>query len=242
MVIFQYVVIALICYALGSVNMAIILSKVLKKGDIREQGSKNAGSTNALRVLGKWPALVVIIWDILKGVLAVLIAHAIAEYGREANPAEFNNVWCYGTMLAAICVVLGHNYPVYFGFKGGKGVATSLGVILAIEWKIGLACLALGVAGIAITQMVSVGSLLAALLYPILVFVMGGTFDLKFSSSTLIRYTYIGFSILLALSVFIRHRANIKRIHEGTENRISFKKKEDTASENAEKEKEEEKQ
>ncbi len=227
MMIFQLLVIAFVSYALGSINLSIILSRLIKKQDIRELGSKNAGTTNTLRVLGKWPALLVLIWDILKGVIAVLIAHAVANAGKEANPQEFVNVWCYGTMIASIAVILGHNFPVYFGFRGGKGVATSLGVILAIEWKIGLACLALGVAGIAFTQMVSVGSLLAAVLYPILVFVMGGSFDTNFSSSSFIKYLYVGFAILLSLSVIIRHKANIKRIYEGKENKISFKKKVD---------------
>lgn len=210
----------------GSVNLSIIISKLMGKGDIREQGSKNAGTTNTLRVLGVGPAIAVLIWDVLKGVIAVWLARLVAMLGQEANPTQFNEVWTYGIMLASIGAVLGHNYPVYFGFRGGKGVATSLGIILAIEWKIGLACLVLGVAGIAITKMVSIGSLLAALLYPILVFIMGGTFDTHFSSSPLIHSIYIGFSIVMMLSVYIRHRANIKRIYEGTENKLSFKKKE----------------
>lgn len=230
MIIFQLLVIAFISYALGSVNLSIILSKALKKQDIRELGSKNAGTTNTLRVLGKGPALAVLIWDILKGVLAVFVARAIANAGKGAYPEDFVNVWCYGTMIASIAVILGHNFPVYFGFRGGKGVATSLGVILAIEWKIGIACLALGVTGIIFTHMVSVGSLSAAILYPILVFIMGGSFDTNFATFP-IKYFYRAFAIILAVSVFIRHKANIKRIYEGTENKISFKKKEENEAE-----------
>ncbi len=226
MIIFQLLVIAFVSYALGSVNLSIILSKALKKQDIRELGSKNAGTTNTLRVLGKGPALLVLIWDVLKGVIAVLIARAIANAGKGVYPEDFVNVWCYGTMIASIAVILGHNFPVYFGFKGGKGVATSLGVILAIEWKIGISCLVLGVSMIAFTQMVSVGSLLAAVLYPILVFIMGGTFDTNFSVAP-IKYVYRAFAILLAASVIIRHKENIKRILNGTENKLSFKKKVD---------------
>ena len=109
-------------------------------------------------------------------------------------------------MLSSLAVILGHNYPIFFGFKGGKGVATSLGVILAIEWRIGLICLAAGVVGIAIFQFVSVGSLIAAIEYPILICIIGGQFDPVFRSNFKIRAIYIVFSFVLAHIFFVSHK------------------------------------
>ena len=224
----EILLVALIAYLIGSVNLSIILSKLMNKGDIREQGSKNAGTTNTLRVLGKGPALLVFIWDILKGVIAIFIARVCANAigaNLEGQPADLHNyIYTIGIMLSSLAVVLGHNYPAFFGFKGGKGVATSLGVILAIEWRIGLICLAAGVVGIAIFQFVSVGSLIAAIEYPILICIIGGQFDTAFLSNFKIRALYILFSFVLALMVIFRHRTNIERIKNGTENKLKFRK------------------
>ena len=231
---FEIGLVALISYLLGSINLSIILSKLMNKGDIRDYGSKNAGTTNALRVLGKGPALLVIIWDILKGVIAV----NIARFGASLISTDFLNVetqdptthmipiyvYCFGIMIASFAVILGHNYPIFFGFRGGKGVATSIGVILAIEPRIGLICLVAGIVGICIFQFVSVGSLIGAIEYPILVCIIGGQFDTAFNTNTMIRAIYILFSFVLAIMVLFRHRANIKRIKEGNENKLRFRK------------------
>ena len=223
------VLVSIVSYLIGSINLSIILSKLLGKGDIRDYGSKNAGTTNTLRVLGKGPALVVFIWDVLKGVIAVWLVRAVVGWlgipGAEENaPFDYNLVYSLGIMIASIAVILGHNYPAFFGFKGGKGVATSLGVLLAIELRIGLICLAAGIVGIAIFQFVSVGSLIAAIEYPILICIIGGHFDRVLDSSIQIRVTYIIFSFILSLMVIYRHRANIERIKNGTENKLRFKK------------------
>lgn len=214
----------IISYLLGSINLSIIISNLIGKGDIREYGSKNAGTTNTLRVLGKGPALLVFIWDILKGVLAVFFARWITSKILGSNTDLFNYTYIASIMISSLCVILGHNYPAFFGFKGGKGVATSLGVILAIEWRIGLVCLAVGLVGIGIFQMVSVGSLIAAIEYPILVIVMGGHFDELFNVNKKIRLIYIVFSFVLSLMVLFRHKANIERIRNGTESKLKFKK------------------
>ncbi len=222
------ILVSIVAYLLGSINLSIILSKLLGKGDIRDYGSKNAGTTNTLRVLGKGPALLVFIWDILKGALAVGLARGVV--GMLGNPAggdtifDYNIVYAYGIMLASIAVILGHNYPAFFGFKGGKGVATSLGVLLAVEWKIGLICLVVGVIGIAMFKFVSVGSLIAAIEYPVLVCITGGDQDPILKSTLIIKGSYIAFSFILALMVYFRHRANIERIKNGTENKLRFRK------------------
>ena len=223
----EIILVALVAYLIGSINLSIILSKLMNKGDIREQGSKNAGTTNTLRVLGKGPALLVFIWDILKGVIAVYVARVCAQAisaNLDATTNLYDYIYSFGIMLSSIAVILGHNYPAFFGFKGGKGVATSLGVILAIEWRIGLICLAAGVVGIALFQFVSVGSLIAAIEYPILVCIIGGQFDPIFRSNFKIRAIYILFSFVLAIMVVFKHRTNIERIKNGTENKLKFRK------------------
>ena len=232
MLVIELLLVLVLAYLLGSINMSIILSKAMGKGDIREQGSKNAGTTNALRVLGKGPALMVLVWDVLKGVIAIFIARGLAYLCFPADattlvyPEEFKLAYTYGIMLATFGVVLGHNFPIYFGFKGGKGVATSLGCILAIEPQIGLVCLAAGVSMILLFNMVSIGSIIAAIIYPICIIFMGGSFDKTFASDSKIRLVYIIFAFIMALSVIFRHKANIVRIRNGSENKL-FKSKEE---------------
>ena len=116
-------------------------------------------------------------------------------------------------MASGIGVILGHNWPIYYGFKGGKGVATSLGVILVIEWRIGLICLVFALTLILLSRMVSLGYISAAILYPVLVFILPGA---AFNS----KWLYLAFAVVLALFVLFRHKANIKRLLNGTENKL----------------------
>ncbi len=210
--VWQVLVIAIVAYLIGSINPSIILSKLLGKGDIRTQGSGNAGTTNTLRVLGKGPAVLVLLIDVLKAVIAVLLGKWIITWGNTAEAVKIYND--YALMASGIGVILGHNWPIYFGFKGGKGVATSLGVILVIEWRIGLICLVFALTLMLLSRMVSLGSISAAILYPVLVFILPpGT---AFNS----RWLYLAFAIVLALFVLFRHRSNIKRLLSGTENKL----------------------
>lgn len=209
--IWQVLVIAILAYLIGSVNPSIILSKLLGKGDIRTQGSGNAGTTNTLRVLGKGPAALVLIIDVLKAVLAVFLGKWIITWGNTPEVVKICND--YALMASGLGVILGHNWPIYYGFKGGKGVATSLGVLLVIEWRIGLICLVFALILILASRMVSLGSISAAILYPILVFILPGT---AFNN----RWLYLAFATVLALFVLFRHRANIKRLLAGNENKL----------------------
>lgn len=211
--IWQLGIIAIVAYLLGSVNLSIILSKLMGKGDIREHGSGNAGTTNTLRTLGKLPAVAVLLWDILKGVIAVLLGKWIITIGNgEVKPDILATYRDYAMVLSSIFAVLGHNFPLYFGFRGGKGVATSLGVIIAMEWPIAVACFVFAVVMILTTRMVSVGSILVAILYPILTFFLGDEFHNP--------WIYLALALVMAASVLIRHRSNIKRILNGTENKL----------------------
>ena len=156
-----YIIVAVIAYLLGSISFSVIISKKIAGFDVREKGSGNAGSTNVLRTVGKKAAVLTLICDVLKGVVAVLIATLVGKIWKELDGALL-------VQLAGIFVIIGHTFPIFFKFKGGKGVATSLGVLLITNWQIGLICLVFALVLMALTQMVSVGSIGAAILYPVL--------------------------------------------------------------------------
>jgi len=202
-----YIIISLIAYFIGSISFSVIFSRKFAGFDVREKGSGNAGTTNVLRTVGKKVAALTLVCDILKGVIAVLIAMLVGHIWKELDTALLK-------YLAGFMAILGHTFPIFFEFRGGKGVATSLGILLTIEPKIGLICLIFAIILIALTKMVSVGSILAAILFPILNIFIGQ--NNNFGTITI--------SILIALLVIFNHRKNIQRIKDGNENKISFKK------------------
>ena len=204
-----YILMALVAYLIGSVNFSVIISKRIAGFDVRERGSGNAGTTNMLRSVGKGPAALTLILDIAKGLVAILIAFLIGKISDEANAAVL-------VQLAGFFVVLGHTFPAFFGFKGGKGVATSLGVLLFINPLIGLICLVFALAVMAFTRMVSLGSIMAAILFPVLTLFIKDNYIAD-------GYTYVFFGIAMAVLVIFNHRSNLKRIYTGKENRLSFK-------------------
>ena len=201
-------VMAIIAYLIGSINFSVILSKKMAGFDVREKGSGNAGTTNMLRSVGKKAAAITLVLDILKGVLAILIAMAIGRIFENSNGALL-------VQVAGVAVILGHTFPIFFKFKGGKGVATSLGVLIMSNWQIGLICLVFALILIALTQMVSVGSIAAAILYPVL--------TLFIPQNYIVPGNYLIYSIVLAVIIVFNHRENVKRLLSGTENKISFK-------------------
>ena len=205
------VVTAIIAYLIGSVNFSVIISKKMAGFDVREKGSGNAGTTNMLRSVGKKAAAITLICDILKGVVAILIAMFIGWAFQVENKSLL-------VQIAGIAVVIGHTFPIFFGFKGGKGVATSLGILIMSNWQIGLICLVFGVLLIVLTRMVSLGSCAAAVLFPVLTLFITDNYIVSQGSG------YFIYSIILAVIVLFNHRSNIKRILAGKENKISFKK------------------
>lgn len=207
-----YIIIAIIAYAIGSINFSVIISRKMAGFDVREKGSGNAGTTNILRTVGKRAAIVTLICDILKGVVAILIAWTVGKIAKNADAVLL-------VQIAGLLVVIGHAFPIFFEFRGGKGVATSLGVLLTMNWKIGLICLIFAVVIIAVTRMVSMGSIGAAILFPILTLFIKEHYIVEATG-----FKYFVFGILLALLVIFQHRENIKRIKNGTENKLSFKK------------------
>lgn len=211
-----YILVAIIAYAIGSVNFSVILSKKMAGFDVREKGSGNAGTTNMLRSVGKKAAVITLICDILKGVVAILIAALIGLIFKDSDRALL-------VQIAGILVIVGHTFPIFFGFKGGKGVATSLGVLLISNWQIGLICLVFALVLMALTRMVSVGSIAAAILFPVLtLFANMHILQSKFLVTE--GSGYLLYSIIIAVLVIFNHRTNIQRILNGNENKLSFKK------------------
>lgn len=198
-----YLIIIIVAYLLGNISTSYIVAKRLAGVDIRTQGSGNAGSTNVLRTLGKKAGALTFAGDVIKGLAAVSIARLIA-YGLHMD----QSVCAY---LAVVAVVLGHNYPVFLGFKGGKGVATSLGSMLGMNPLVALMCLGFFIIIVAITKYVSLGSILGIGLSPIIMLMNHNT------KGVLV-------TLFLTLSVIITHKENVKRLLNGTERKIGEKK------------------
>ena len=156
-----YIIVAIIAYLIGSVNFSVLISKKMAGFDVREKGSGNAGTTNVLRTIGKRAALLTLVCDILKGIVAIAIAIIAGKIAQNSDKALL-------VQVAGILVVIGHTFPIFFGFKGGKGVATSLGVLIMSNWQIGLICLVFALVLMVLTRMVSMGSVGAAILFPVL--------------------------------------------------------------------------
>lgn len=194
-------------YLIGSCNFAVIYSKLFKKDDIRKHGSGNAGATNVLRTYGKGPAAAVFLLDLLKGVVAVLLARLFYSADTRDICACF----------AAFGAVLGHNFPCYHGFVGGKGVATSFAVLLVLDWKIALIALGVFLVIVLITRYVSVGSISASVAAPAAAIV----FKCVNNSTSL---AVCVFAVCMGLLCIVRHKENIVRLRQGKENKIGKKK------------------
>ncbi|MDD2955483.1 MAG: glycerol-3-phosphate 1-O-acyltransferase PlsY [Oscillospiraceae bacterium] len=197
-------------YLLGSVSFAVVVSRGMYHQDVRDYGSGNAGMTNVLRTYGKKAAILTLAGDFCKGAAAVLLGRLIFWLFR----LDFMD----GAYVAGMFALLGHLFPLYFGFKGGKGILTSIGVIALIDPLVGLALLAVGLPLILITRMVSVGSLAGAVCYPAFTYLAG-----MWRGENPLLDTV--FAALISLLVIYMHRANIKRLLNGTENRFGQKKK-----------------
>ena len=191
------IVVAVLAYLLGSVPFGVVITRLLGLGDLRSIGSGNIGATNVLRTGHKGAAAATLILDAAKGGVAVLVARAAV--GEDA------------AQVAGLFAFLGHLFPVWLGFKGGKGVATFLGTLLALAWPVGLAACATWAATAAVTRYSSLSALVAAVLSPIWALILG-------------QGAMVALVILLAALVVLRHSANIARLRAGTEPRIGGKK------------------
>lgn len=203
-----------IAYLFGSMPTGYLAGKLLKGIDIREHGSKSVGATNVLRTLGKWPAFVVLIVDVLKGVGAIVFAQwfysGTSTISTLTPPISFGlHSWVpWAVSLAGLAVLLGHSRSVWLGFAGGKSAATGLGVLLALSWPVGLGAAIVFGSVLAVFRIVSLSSMLAAL--AAVVFIFGVEQPLAFRLLVLAGSIY----------VIIRHHANIQRLRAGTEPRL----------------------
>ena len=193
--------IILISYLLGSIPTGFLIGKYLKNIDLRLIGSGSTGATNVLRNVGKWPALFVFIIDVGKGLISV----KIAQYYADQSLIE---------VLAGISAISGHIWPIWLKGKGGKAVATGLGMFLALSWKVGLASLGIFLIVLAKSKFVSLSSISAALLLPIFMFFNLGNFI----------HPYFFISLIVSLLVIWKHRTNIKRLIKKEESKINQNK------------------
>ncbi len=202
-----------IAYLLGSLNFAIILSHKEYHQDIRSFGSKNAGMTNMMRTYGKKAAALTLLGDALKAIVAALVGYAL--------------LGMFGAYIAGLFCIIGHMFPVYYGFRGGKGVVTVAASILMCDPIVFLILLVCFVLIVLATKYISLGSIMCMLLYPIL---------LDRVSKLLTEHTspFIIFAILMAALVIVKHRENIGRLLKGTESKFSFKKSKSPESVQAE--------
>ena len=210
---------AIISYLLGSLNFGIIISKSLNKDDVRSHGSGNAGSTNMLRNYGKKHAVMTIIGDMLKVAVAIFISFVIVRKMGNISLAENGGSLILGIdarmftkSFAGLFCVLGHIFPCFFGFKGGKGVASAFGFIVVTNWHVGLLALGVWLVMAFLFRYSSLAALTAAVSVPVFSFFM-------------VEPVYALFYSFIAVLVIIRHHANIRRLFRGEESKITFKKK-----------------
>ncbi|OCL28030.1 acyl-phosphate glycerol 3-phosphate acyltransferase [Orenia metallireducens] len=195
------VLVMFFAYLLGSIPFALLVVKLVKGVDIREYGSGNVGATNAFRVLGLGLGILVALLDIGKGFIAV----SVARYFFADQPLLL--------LVAGLLSIAGHNWPIFLKFKGGKGVATSVGVLISLSPKTILVAFLVWLTVVLITQYVSLASIIAAIVIPILMYV--------FDQETI----FIILAVLIAVFVIYRHQSNIKRLLAGTENKVSLNKR-----------------
>lgn len=221
---------AIIPYMLCGVNTAIIVTKIKSGKDIRELGSGNAGLTNTLRTQGKLAALFVLIGDILKGVLSIIIVHLIFRYILGIDTYSHESGWCWVNYLSGVFAVLGHVFPLYYGFKGGKGILVTFAAMLAINWLAGVIPFVFFVIIVAISRYVSLGSIIAAAVYPFTVLTLS---LLQNDSSAWICFALSG---MIGIMLIFMHRENIKRLANHTEKKLGQKSSEPPTEQSADKE------
>lgn len=203
-----YIIIAsVIAYVLGSIPSSVWIGKAFFGIDVREHGSGNAGATNTLRVLGKPAGFTVLFLDFAKGFAAASLVYAF-KLGYSGYGMEYK-------MLFGACAVIGHIYPIFAGFKGGKGIATLIGVVAGMDWKLALCCFVTFVIIVAITRYISLGSMLSGLISPLYAGLIHHWTEMNL----------VYFCTVVGLLVVYTHRANIKRLLAGNENRFSLSKK-----------------
>lgn len=228
MLILIFVLISVVAYLLGSISPSIIFTNLFLKKDIRKFGSGNAGMTNVLRTAGKLPAILTFLGDFAKAALSILFVYLLT-WGQDPIVIEL------GSYLAGFFCLMGHVFPCYYGFKGGKGVLVSATMILFIDWRICLVVVAIFALATLATHWVSLGSVLAAVAFPVATWFMYREIPLSATVNANMVLTFVytyqhllvtAIAFIFSLVVILKHKDNIKRLWQGQERKISFHKKE----------------
>ena len=221
-----YLLTAVAAYLLGSISFAVIFTKLFIGRDIREFGSGNAGATNVFRSVGIRAGILTFVCDFAKGAAAILLGRLIFKTFAPAGLANEVEMSQLGACIAGLFALLGHIYPVFFGFRGGKGIMTAGGIIFVLSWKTFLLLFLLFIVIFLITRIVSVGSITIAAVYPMITAYINIRNRLADPVNTS-RYSVImqiGISVVMAAIVIYMHRTNIARILSGTESKMVFKR------------------
>ncbi len=212
---FELLIILACCvsaYFMGSINFAILISSVFYGKDIRNYGSNNAGMTNVFRTFGKIPAIVTFIGDFTKGMISIFICNILfSVFLKIESPV-------YASGLIGICALLGHVFPIFYKFKGGKGVSVSAGVLLAVDWVVFLCVLLIFILVFLVFKIISLSSIISALTYPIFTFVK----CIIIGESLIDLIMCVFFALIISLIIVFMHRANIIRLLNGNEPKIKM--------------------
>lgn len=230
------ILLAVFAYILGSINFAVLFTKLVKKQDIRTLGSGNAGFTNVLRCVGVFPAVMTFVFDFLKAVISVLVARLLVLYmpveGMLSESSLKTEYMYYTMLIAGLFCVIGHSFPVFFNFKGGKGVVTTAAMMAVVDWRFFLFVLGTFLIVFAFSRIISLSSIIAGIMMGPSNFIVTYFFMYKPSLDTVDPYsiTFVWVTTILAacigLFAIIKHKDNIKRILKGEEKKITAKKKE----------------
>ena len=220
----------IIAYLIGSLNPAIIITRLKTGEDIRTMGSGNAGFTNVLRSVGTAPAVATIICDYIKGIVAVAIGWWIFSQLTITNDVTQLEYVKYGRYLAGLCVIIGHAFPIYYGFRGGKGVVTANALMLVVDWRVFLMIVGTFLIIALITKLISLGSTACAALYPVYTLII--TYFCEYlpylGTENELRFRFViistACSLVIGLMVIAMHRENLKRLFRGEEKTIKAKK------------------
>lgn len=219
-----FLIVSLVAYLIGCVNSSILVTKLFKvQKDIRNVGSGNAGFTNVLRTMGKKMAVITFLGDFLKGVAAVGLGQWIMSCFFTSS--DYKEVFVYSSYLCCLMCVIGHIYPCFFGFKGGKGILTTWSAMLLIDWRVFLTLITVFIIVVLISKIVSLASVIAAISYPISVFLFSCLSGYKFSCHFTLEFLFPTLvALLISVIILIKHKSNILRLLNGTEKRISVHK------------------
>ncbi len=220
----KIVIVMIIAYLLGSINVAILITKIFTGKDIRTMGSGNAGFTNVMRSVGKLAGVLTFIGDFLKCVIAIVIGGLIFKtMNGTANPTELSG---YGRYLAGMCCFIGHIYPIYFKFKGGKGVVTMAALAAVINFPVFAVSFLTFAVTFVITKIVSISSILGSCMLVVSTFLVTYFYNYKYLGAVSFEYvvTVSIFTLAISATTIIKHKDNIKRLLKGEEKKLELKK------------------